>query len=94
MRNYESMVVIDASLPAEEIQKENQTIINLIKDNGGELVETDEWGKRKLAYEIKKKKEGHYFINYFTLDPTKLNEIDNHYRINEKILRYNLLVKE
>lgn len=89
--NYESMIIIDPAMSTEDAEKENQKIIKLIQDNGGALIKTDVLGKKQLAYEIKKKKEGFYFINYFSLDADRAKEIERYYRINETVLRYNLL---
>ncbi len=91
VNKYESMVIIDPVLSNDETLKENEKITNWITENGGEIIKTDNWGKRQLAYEINKKKEGFYFINYFTMDAKKAIEMERFYRLNEKVLRFNLL---
>ena len=88
---YESMIILAPNLTNEEIEKENQKILNLITELGGEIVKTDVWGKKQLAYEINKFREGYYIINYFNLNTLKTNEIDKFYRINERIIRYNVI---
>ncbi len=91
MRKYESMLVFDPELTEDQAVKENQTFLDLVKEEGGEIVETAKWGKRKLAYEIKKKREGYYFVNNYQFDPTKIEELERHLRISEPVLRYNIL---
>lgn len=92
-RNYESMIVISPTISLDAAKAINTEVIELVKKQGGEIVKTDEWGKKTLAYEIKKNRDGYYFINYFTLDPEEISEIDRFYRINENIIRHNLLTK-
>ncbi|MCD4650575.1 MAG: 30S ribosomal protein S6 [Candidatus Cloacimonetes bacterium] len=91
MRNYESMIVLNPELSDQDKEKENQEIIDLIVKEQGELVKTDTWGKRKLAYDIEKHREGYYIINYFKLPPERLLEIERHYKLSPNIIRYNLL---
>jgi len=88
---YESMIVFAPTLSNEEIEIENKKILDLVLANGGEIVKTDIIGKKQLAYEIAKFKEGYYIINYFNLDTQKTKEIDRHYRLNERLLRYNVI---
>ncbi|PID29769.1 MAG: 30S ribosomal protein S6 [Candidatus Cloacimonadota bacterium] len=93
MRDYESMIIISPDLSPDEIEKENNSILDFIKENGGEIENSEKWGKKTLAYEIKKKKEGYFFLNLFRMDTEKVNKLVSKYRINEKILRHNLIVK-
>ncbi len=91
MTKYESMIVINPDLSEEELNTENEKILNLIQSRAGEVIKTDNWGKRMLAYEIKKKREGYYLINYFLIGTEGIAQLENHYKLNENILRYNLL---
>lgn len=93
LNKYESMVVITPTLSEENAKKENGLIQDFIKKNGGEILNTDEWGKKRLAYQIKKFKEGYYFINYFTLDADKVSELDHFYTLHEYVIRNNILAK-
>ena len=88
---YESMIVFAPSLSAEEIENEQKKILDLVVELGGEVVKTDIIGKKNLAYEISKYREGYYIINYFNLNTQKTREIDRHYRLNERLLRYNII---
>ena len=93
-RKYESMVVFSPSLTDEALKEENEKILSFIKDNDGEILKTDEWGKKTLAYEIKKFNEGFYIVNYFNLEPAKTYDLERIYRLNENIIRYNLLAND
>ena len=88
---YESMIILAPNLQTEELEKEKTKITELIAELGGELVKTDIWGKKQLAYEIHKFREGYYVINYFNLNTQKINLIERHYRLNEKIIRHNII---
>ena len=93
-RKYESMVVFSPSLSDDAVKEENEKILSFIEENNGEILKTDEWGKKTLAYEIKKFNEGYYFLNYFNLESAKTHDLERTYRLNENIIRYNLLANE
>ena len=88
IKDYESMVILVPQLSEDEAAKENENAVSVILDNGGELVKTDIWGKRQLAYPIKKQNEGHYFINYFKMESEKVKTVQRLYNISETILRF------
>lgn len=90
-RSYESMIILDPTMTQDEIEKENSKILDFIKENGGEVIKTDVWGKRRLAYLINKKSEGFYLINYFQFESRNTKVIEKFYQINERILRFNLI---
>ncbi|MCF7858264.1 MAG: 30S ribosomal protein S6 [Candidatus Cloacimonetes bacterium] len=90
---YESMVVVTPTLSEDNAKKENDLIKKFITDNGGEILKTDEWGKKRLAYQISNFNEGFYFINYFKLDPEQVSKLDRFYKLHEYIIRNNILVK-
>ena len=94
MNKYESMVVLHGDLSPEDANREHEAIMGLIKQLEGEILDADQWGKRRLAYPIQKVNEGYYTVYTFNLDPTHLPELERHYRIQEEIIRYNVLVKD
>ena len=93
-RSYESMIVVVPTINEDDAKKENEKILSFIQKSKGEIVNTDEWGKKKLAYEIQKHKEGFYFVNYFNMDADLVTELDRIYRLNENIIRFNILIKD
>ena len=87
MRQYETMVIIDAMISddaiAAEIQKINDTIVA-----AGEVLRRDDWGKRKLAYEIKKKTHGFYVIFYYKAEVSVVETLEKAFKLNDNILRW------
>ncbi len=82
------MVIISPKLNADEANALNDSILALIRDNGGEIIKTDPWGKRMLAYPINKLQEGYYYVNYFTLESTSVKTAKKQLTLNENILRH------
>ncbi len=92
VRNYEIMVVINPDLSEDEVKKTTDNVVNIIKDNNGELIDIDRWGKRRLAYPINKKKEAYYYVIYFKLDSEKIIELEKKYKLMENILRHLIII--
>ncbi|HRY83458.1 MAG TPA: 30S ribosomal protein S6 [Candidatus Cloacimonadota bacterium] len=93
-KDYELMVIYSPKLSSEEAERENESVLNLIRENGGEIIKTDVWGRRYLAYAINKLNEGYYYLNYFKLESTAVKNLKKVYNINESILRYIVVAKE
>lgn len=88
MRNYELSTVLFSTLSEEEKLATLEKVKNLITRFGGEITNVDDWGKRKLAYEIDKQKEGFYYFIQFQADASAPAEIESRVRIMEPVLRY------
>lgn len=89
MRSYETIVVIKPDLPDEEVGKIYQNIKNYLEKNNCQLIKEENWGKRKLAYEIKKYKEGlYYYIKYNASNYNIPSGLEKSFNLNENILRY------
>lgn len=88
MRTYETLFIINGSIS----DNDRETIIarfdKLLADKGAEMLRTVRWGKRQLAYEIKKQTRGYYVIFYFNADPGIIRSYHREMDINENILRY------
>jgi small subunit ribosomal protein S6 len=84
---YETVVVVDAMIPDESIASEFDAITKQIEGQG-KLLRVDRWGKRKLAYPIKKRSHGEYAIFYYKSEPSLPAEIEKRLRINENALRW------
>ena len=93
MRNYEGVVVFKPDLEDEVRNKALDVIKSTIESNG-KVVEVDEWGKRKLAYEINYIKEGYYVIIDFEANPELISELQRKCKISDHIIRYMFVVKE
>ena len=94
IKDYELMVMYVPTLNQDEANLANEALIKLLTDNGAEIIKTDSWGKRMLAYEIEKYKEAHYFVNYFKLESLALKGITQLLNINESIMRHMFVAKE
>ena len=92
MNKYELAVVISAKLEDEARAEVIEKVKALIARFGGNVTDVDEWGKRRLAYEIQKMKEGYYFI-HFESDTTVPGEVEQRIRIMDNVIRY-LCVKQ
>ncbi len=91
MRTYELAIVADARLTDEEFVGLIDETKQLISARGGELVREESWGKRKLAYPIRKLTEGRYTFLFLQMEPktaTLLSEVELRLRQNDKVLRY------
>ena len=86
MRNYEAMVIVDPQLEEESIKQAVDKFTKVIETNG-EMAKLDEWGKRKLAYEINHQNEGHYVVATFKADPALIQELDRLFEIGEEYIR-------
>ena len=88
MRNYELSVVLFSTLSEEERATTLEKVKELITRFGGEITNVDDWGKRKLAYEIEKQREGFYYFIQFQAEAGAPAEIESRVRIMEQVLRY------
>lgn len=88
MNKYELAVVLNVKLEDEERAAAIEKITNYITRFGGTVTNIDEWGKKRLAYEIQKIKEGFYYFIQFDGDSTTPNELESRIRIMEPVIRY------
>ena len=89
LNSYETIFIIDATLDEESINALRDKFTSLIEKNG-ELESVDEWGKRRLAYEINDRTEG----CYFKAEPEFPKELDRQYRITDGVLRTIIVRKD
>ncbi len=93
LNKYESMIIIVPTLTEDDSKQELEKINSFIKKNGGEVLNTDDLGKKRLAYKINDFNEGYYFVNYFNFDTTKVSKLERMYKLNENVIRYNIQTK-
>ena len=93
MNKYELALVLSAKLEEEERAAALEKAKSYITRFGGTITNVDEWGKKRLAYEIQKMKEGFYYFIQFESDSDCPNEVESHVRIMEPVIRY-LCVKQ
>ncbi|MDZ7373942.1 MAG: 30S ribosomal protein S6 [candidate division KSB1 bacterium] len=88
LRAYETTFVIDSLLRAEELDETIRRYLKFISDNGGEIRRVERWGKRRLAYEIRKRQYGYYVYVRFDGPPAIVAALEREYRLDENVLRY------
>ena len=93
MNKYELAVVVNAQIDDEARAAVIENCKSLITRVGGVVGEIDDWGKKKLAYEIKKMSEGFYYFIHFEADGSAIAEIEGRMRIMDNVIRY-LCVKQ
>ena len=88
MNKYELALVVNAKIEDEARVAAVEAVKDLITRFGGTITNVDEWGKKRLAYEIQKMKEGFYYFIQFESDSTTPGEIEQRVRIMENVIRY------
>jgi small subunit ribosomal protein S6 len=88
------MVIIDPEVEERTVEPTLQKFLNVITADGGTVDKVDIWGRRRLAYDIKKKSEGIYAVVNFTAAPTTAQELDRQLGLTETILRTKIIRPE
>lgn len=91
MRKYELMLILDPEVDERTVAPSLDKLLAVVKTDGGTVDNIDIWGKRNLAYEIKKKSEGIYVVVNMTTTPAQAKELDRQLGLNEAVLRTKLL---
>jgi len=87
MRKYEVMYIIRPDIEQEAVQAAVEKFQGIIS-NGGEITKHDVQGKRRLAYEIKKFRDGFYVLVNFTAEPAVVTELERLMKISDEVIRY------
>ena len=87
MNKYESVVIINPSVEEEKLKSLVQRFTDIINSDG-KVEKVDELGKKKLAYEVKKNKEGYYIVIYFVANPSLIAELERNYRIIDEVIKF------
>ena len=93
MSKYELAVVVSARLEDDARAEVIEKVKALVTRFGGNITDVDEWGKKRLAYEIQKMKEAYYYFIHFESETTTPGEIEERIRIMDGVIRY-LCVKQ
>lgn len=94
MNTYETLFIVNPDLEEAEIEKTVAIIQDLITSSGGTILRLDKWGKRQLAYQIQKKREGYYVLIYFQASPSFIAELNRRYKLTDTIIRHLILQLE
>jgi small subunit ribosomal protein S6 len=91
MRQYEMMVILDPEVEERTVQPSLEKYLNVVTTEKGTVDKLDIWGRRRLAYPIKKKNDGIYAVINFTSESSTAKELERQLGLNEAILRTKLL---
>jgi small subunit ribosomal protein S6 len=94
MRQYELMVILDPELDERTVAPSLDKFLSVVTKDGGSVDNVDIWGRRRLAYEIKKQVEGIYAIVTIESEPAAVAELDRQLNLNESVLRTKLMRPE
>ena len=88
MRTYEALYIVRPEVADDEVQTIAKEVESLVTANGGAIVRSEIWGKRRLAYEVQKCQEGYYILLRYTSMPNLVARLENHFRLTDSIIRY------
>ena len=88
MSKYELAVVLNAKIEDEERVKVLDKVKEYVTRFGGQISDVDEWGKKKLAYDVQKMSEGYYYFIHFEAETSAPAEIENRVRIMDNVMRF------
>lgn len=88
---YEGMYILNATLSDESRKKALERITDGITSKGGEIHKVHDWGRKKLAYAIDKKREGHYFVLFFSLPTRGIAALWKEYQLHEDLVRFSTM---
>ncbi|HZK05313.1 MAG TPA: 30S ribosomal protein S6 [Actinomycetaceae bacterium] len=91
MRGYEVMIILDSDVDERTVAPTLDKYFKVVKDENGTIDNVDYWGKRRLAYDIKKRSEGIYVVVNLTAAPATVKELDRQLNLSESVLRTKVL---
>jgi len=94
LHEYELMVVMHPDIPEEDMTSAIDRISTAVTSRGGEVEEVNAWGRRRLAYPIRRQVEGHYLVSNIKLDPNRTRELESGLMISEDVLRHLLIRRD
>mgnify|MGYP000897199118 FL=1 len=87
-RQYETVFILTPVLSENQMKETVNKFKKFLTDQGAEIVHTEDWGLRKLAYPIQKKTTGFYNLIEFKAEPSVINKLETEYRRDERVIRY------
>jgi small subunit ribosomal protein S6 len=88
LRTYEALYIISTSIEDDGIQTIVNDVESLVTKQGGTIVRSENWGRRKMAYEVKKQSEGNYVLLRFQASPEFVARLESYFKLSEAIIRY------
>jgi small subunit ribosomal protein S6 len=91
LRDYELVVILNPEIGDDALPDSLLRVEQAITSRGGEVVESNNWGRRRLAYPIQRHFEGSYIVSQIKLDPTLVPELEGTFRISEDVIRHMII---
>ncbi len=91
MRKYELMLILDPEVEERSVAPSLEAFLSVIRSGGGTVEKVDVWGRRRLAYPIRKKTEGIYAVLDLSCEPATVQELDRQLGLNEAVMRTKVL---
>lgn len=88
MHIYESIFIINPNLSDDDTNAVIKKMQDVVAKQGAEMLKFEDWGKKKLAYEIKKQKRGHYVFFQFKGAPAAVNELERTYKLTDSVIKF------
>ena len=88
MKRYETIFILDPDLEEEQALSAIEKAKGIITQANGEILKVEDWGKRKLAYDVKKKPRGHYILTTFSGSPALLSELHRNFRVMDAVIKF------
>ena len=88
MNNYETVFIVTPVLSDVQVKEVADKFQGIITENGGQIVNVENWGLKKLAYPIQKKTTGFYFLVEFEGEGSLIEKLETNYRRDERIIRF------
>ena len=91
MRSYQSVLILKPDIEESRVDEALAKIGEIIKSNGGAILKTEKWGKKRLAYRVKKNRFGVYLNLYHTLEPSGVIDLEKKYKLFDLIIKFMVL---
>ena len=88
MRSYQSILILKPDLDATQVDQALEKISEFLKKNGGSCLKVEKWGKKRLAFRVKKIRFGYYLNIYHTCDNQNVASLETEYKLFEQVIRY------
>jgi small subunit ribosomal protein S6 len=88
LRNYQSVLILKPDLDEAQVEQSIEKITSIISKFGGSILKLDNWGKKRLAYRVKKNKFGYYLNIYHTCEPGGVPALEKEYQLYDLVIKY------
>jgi small subunit ribosomal protein S6 len=93
LKRYETLFIVQIDLPADEINSIIERYKAIVTSLKGTIIKVEKWGKRKLAYEIRKQSNGYYILIDFAGKSAIIDELERNFKIDDKVLKFMTIMK-